>query len=103
MGLRWVDGTTLIWDAEAAAVEYHVYRGDLRDGAQPLSFANFGTCADAELDPVDRTDELVVVTGSPGAGQGWSFLITAEDGTGEEGTLGFNSSAERSNFNPCAP
>jgi hypothetical protein len=37
----------------------------------------------------------------PAAGQGFGYLITAENGAGSEGTLGFASAAERSNFSPC--
>ena len=101
--LHWTDETTLIWDGAAGAAEYHIYGGDLPGGAQPLSFAFFGTCRDADLDPLDRTDEIVTVTGEPASGQGWFFLATVEDGAGEEGTLGLGGSAERSNFSPCSP
>jgi hypothetical protein len=37
----------------------------------------------------------------PAPGQGFGYLVTAENGAGSEGTLGYASAAERSNFGPC--
>lgn len=31
----------------------------------------------------------------------WTYFVTAEDGSGSEGTLGFTTGAERSNFAAC--
>lgn len=94
-GVRWSDSETLLWDAEPSAVRYHIYRADIAS----LAFSNFGTCRD-DLDP-DLSDTQASITDVPIAGSGWSFTITAEDGGGSEGTLGFGKMAERSNYSPC--
>jgi hypothetical protein len=95
--LRWDnDKITLRWDNEPLAVEYHIYRDFLTN----LSYANFGVCRN-DLDP-DRTDDLLSDTEDPAPGQGFSYLVTAEIGSGDEGTLGLAAGAERSNFCPCS-
>jgi hypothetical protein len=71
-----------------------------------LSYAYFGTCHD-ELDG-NRADTTLTDSSGPDAGNGWFFLITAQDGAAtdpklKEGTLGFGNSAERSNFGSCLP
>jgi hypothetical protein len=86
----------MVWDVEPVASEYHVYR----DLLSQLSLANFGLCADP-TDP-DRTDTIWDDTTTPAEGQGYFYLITADDGS-NEGTLGFGVSAERSNFAACLP
>jgi hypothetical protein len=95
--LRWTDDDTLVWDAEPSAVEYHVYRGDV----SALGYAYFGTCRD-DLDTL-RTDTSLLDTEDPLPGAATFYLITAEDGAGEEGTLGLATCAERSNFDTCVP
>ena len=93
-GLYWTDPTTLAWEPLPGAPAYHVYRGVL-----PASYVSFGTCADS-LD-LDLTDVAVSDPGEPSTGEGWFYLITAEDLFADEGTLGFAEGAERSNFTPC--
>jgi len=93
--LRWTDAQTLAWDAVGAAVEYHVYR----ESVSALAYTSFGTCRD-DLD-LDRTDETLIQSTDPPSGDTWFYLITAESGTGDEGTLGLASCTERSNFGPC--
>jgi hypothetical protein len=98
VNLQWLDTAlhdTLEWDAEPSAVEYHVYRQD----PETLSFQDFATCADGLDD--DRTDTQLNDIEEPIPGKAFSYLVTAEDGSGEEGTLGSGSNAERSNFTPC--
>jgi len=85
----------LAWDVEPAAVEYHVYRDLLSN----LSYTSYGACRD-DLDG-DRTDTLLDDLEEPLSGQAFIYLVTAEDGTGQEGTLGLGSSAERSNYGAC--
>jgi hypothetical protein len=95
--LRWTDARTLVWDAEPAATEYHVYRDDLAN----LGYDDFGACRD-DLDGV-VTDTTLDDNESPLSGQCFYYLITAEETGGEEGTLGLGTCAERSNFAACSP
>ena len=96
-GLVWTGAQTLAWDAEPSATSYHVYRDDLA----VLGYADFGSC-DTTLDPV--TTETLTDARHPAAGQGWFYLITADDDL-REGTLGDGTCAERSNYstNTCTP
>lgn len=92
---RWTASDTLVWDTAPGAVEYHVYR----DAIGSPGYASVATCRD-DLDAV-RTDAQLVDSELPLPGQGFVYTITAEDGSGNEGTLGATSCAERSNFTPC--
>ena len=92
--VRWTDRTHMVWDALPGATQYHLYRRTL-----PGSYASFGTCYDA-ADPV-RSDTQLRETANPPAPQGWLYVVTAENAAGSEGTLGFLTGAERSNFAPC--
>jgi len=93
--LRWSDAQTLIWDAVVPVADYHVYR----DSISTLGYDAFGTCRN-DLD-ADRTDTELVDTEVPPPGITLYYLITADDGGGNEGTLGFATCAERSNFTAC--
>jgi hypothetical protein len=94
--LRWeLDDFRLVWDVEPSAVEYHIYR----DLVSTLGFTSFGTCRD-DLD-TGRTDTELDDAEDPAAGTSFYYLVTAEDGSGEEGTLGYGTRAERSNFSAC--
>ena len=93
--LRWSNKTVVTWGTEPTAVEYHVYR----DTLPTLRYGHFATCQDG-LDN-NRTDLTFSDPQLPASGQGFSYLITAEDGAGNEGTLGLARCAERSNFIPC--
>ncbi len=44
---------------------------------------------------------MLSINDRPSSGAAWFFLVTGEDGQGQEGTLGFAEGAERSNFLPC--
>lgn len=106
MNLLWADKLTLNWNVVSGATEYNVYRGNLQNVSDALSYAFFGTCRN-DLDS-NRSDTALTVPGHPPAGSGWFFLITARDGAApspalRESTLGFGTSAERSNYNPCTP
>ena len=92
--VRWTDRTHMVWDALPGATQYHLYRRTL-----PGSYASFGTCYDA-ADPV-RSDTQLRETANPPAPQGWLYVVTGENAAGSEGTLGFLTGAERSNFAPC--
>jgi hypothetical protein len=94
-GLVWTGRTTLEWDPEPTAVEYHIYRAPL----SALGYSAFGTCEDG-LEAV-RTDTMLTDTSVPPMGAGFYYEITAEDSSGGESTLGFGTCAERSNFSTC--
>ena len=93
--VRWDMNFRMLWDADPAAVEYHIYRDLLSN----LSYAFFGTCRD-DLDG-DRTDTQLDDLEEPAPGEGFSYLVTGEDAAGFEGTLGFATGAERTNYGPC--
>jgi hypothetical protein len=83
------------WDAEGSASEYHVYRGALSS----LGYGDFGSCEDS-LDS-DLTDTLLNDLSEPPSGDGYFYMITADDtaGTGgAEGTRGLGVCAERTAF-----
>ena len=93
--LRWADPVTLQWAGALAAVEFHVYRGDL----DALSCSFFGECQDAsDPNPTDRTFTDLAL---PGNGAGFFYLVTAEDEVGNEGTLGISVCGVRENSVPC--
>ncbi|MDH3629295.1 MAG: right-handed parallel beta-helix repeat-containing protein [Acidobacteriota bacterium] len=93
--LFWSDSQTLEWDAAASATEYHIYR----DFLGTLGYAAFGTCRD-DLDG-NRTDTLLSDGELPAPGTAFFYLISAEDGGGAEGSIGFATCVERSNFSVC--
>jgi hypothetical protein len=92
--VRWTDKTHMTWDPVAGAVEYHLYRRTL-----PGAYSAFGACYDS-ADPV-RTDNLLLESANPPAQSGWLYQVTAKDATGSEGTMGYFTGGERSNFTPC--
>jgi hypothetical protein len=93
--VEFLDKVTFSWaPSEFPADEYHDYRGLLSE----LSYAYFGACVD-DLDP-DRTDTLFVDATLPPVNDGFFYLVTGEDSTGED-TLGFAECAERSSFFDC--
>jgi len=92
--VRWTGKTAIAWDAVAGATQYHSYRGPLDN----RSYGTFGTCADGVV-PVSGT--TATESAVPSAGQGYFYVFTAENGSASEGTMGFATGAERSNFNPC--
>ena len=93
--LQWIDWLTLTWSPVPGALEYHVYRAEV----QSLSYGHFGTCRD-DLD-LDRTDTSLSDPTQPVAGTALGYVITAENASEDEGTLGWATCAERSRFAPC--
>ncbi len=93
--LRFADHATLLWDAEPLSVRYNVYRGLVAQ----LGYANYGACRN-DLDPV-RTDTQLTNADLPAAGAGFFYLVSGVDAANVEGTLGYGTSAERSNTSPC--
>ncbi len=94
-GLAFTSAVRATWTAVPSAARYHVYR----DLVSNLGYANFGQCADA-LDP-NATDTHFDDPGLPAAGAAWGYVVTAEAANGHEGTLGYATCTERSNFSPC--
>jgi hypothetical protein len=93
LGLRFVDSATLMWRPERSVGVYNLYR----DLLSALSGGSYGTCRQYDL-----AAETTIETGAPPAGNGWFYLVTAENRLREEGTKGTNSSgAERPNVHPC--
>jgi len=96
VNVRWESDFRMVWDIEPSAVEYHIYR----DALSSLSYASSGACRD-DLD-VNRMDTQLDDFETPAnTGDGFVYLVSAEDSLGEEGNLGFATSAERSNYGPC--
>ncbi len=93
LGLRFTDRQTLRWNPERSVGDYSVYR----DLVSALSGLGFGSCLDHHVVQEGATD-----TQTPGAGQGYFYLVTAENRLDEEGTKGFRSNGmERPNHAPC--
>jgi len=83
MNLRFDDATTLRWDAEPTAGLYNLYDAD--------------TCV-----PPALTQTMTTIAADPAPGEMFLFLVTAENGLGEEGTRGYKSDhSERLNPTPC--
>jgi hypothetical protein len=95
--LTWSNRTTMSWPSVAQAIRYHVYRLALTD----LGYDDFGTCFDAS-DP-DLTNTVLVDAATPAPGSARVYLVTFENASGDESSLGFATCAERSNFTPCVP
>ncbi|MCP3982166.1 MAG: S8 family serine peptidase [bacterium] len=95
VGLIWSGKTSLVWQHDALAAEYHVYRGTLSE----LTYAAPSVCE----------DDLVVLQGAaqltdpqlPTPGEAFHYQVTMEDTLGEESSLGVGTCAERRNSVPC--
>ena len=95
--LTFVDRERLTWPAlpPTSATRYHVYR----DLVHNIGYPNFGVCVDLlDANPFDTEFED---HGAPPAGDAWAYVVTAESPAGREGTMGFATCTERSNFTPC--
>lgn len=93
LGLRFIDSATLLWRPERSIGVYNLYR----DLLSALSGGNYGTCRQYDL-----AAETAIETGAPPTGNGWFYLVTAENRLREEGTKGRSSAGtERSNPLPC--
>ncbi len=83
----------LEWDADPGAQEYHVYRGTL----STLDYGDYGACLDGNLTETQMMD----LSGPPASGDGYFYMITADDTAGAggaEGSLGMGACSERTNF-----
>jgi len=91
--LRFTDSLTLVWNPEKSVGAYNLYRG-LVDG---LDGTVYGSCEEPDIASNTTTDSDVVPDGN-----GYFYLVTAENRLDEEGTLGTDSaSGERSNTGAC--
>ena len=93
VGLRFVDGETLAWDPEPSVGDYGLYR-DLLSNLMALGYGNCEEHSIVETTTID-SDE-------PPSGDGYFYLVTAENMLDEEGTKGYHSDwDERPNDSPC--
>ena len=90
--LRLPDPDQLQWDPEADSVLYRVYTGTLSALGYDYVLQCLGSTAG---------NTFPLAPGGPTAGEGFFYLVSGEDAGGEEGTLGFGTCVERSNFLPC--
>ena len=80
------------WAPTPGAATYNLYRGLV--SALPGSY---GLCLQPGLVATNTTDPAV-----PATGTAFQYLVTAVNGLGEEGTMGFDSGGfERPNLTPC--
>jgi hypothetical protein len=92
-GLAFADSITLVWHPERSIGVYNLYR----DLLSSLAGGGQGSCQQYDL-----TSETAIEAGRPPTGNGWFYLVTAENLLHEEGTKGWNSAGvERTNPLPC--
>ena len=82
LGLRFTDSRTLVWKPEKSTGVYNLYR----DLMSNLSGLGYGQCEQQDL-----TDETTTDTDEPQAGDGYFYLVTAENRLDEEGAKGQDS------------
>lgn len=91
--LRFTNDLTLIWTPEPSTGVYNLYRGTLTS----LSGLAYGGCRESEIAGTTTTD-----LDNAALGQGFFYLVTAENLIAEEGIKGYASSGSlRSNLAPC--
>jgi hypothetical protein len=91
-GQRFVNATTMQWNAASAAARYEVYRGTI--SSLP---GTFGACFAPDL-----LASTVPDASTPSSGSGFFYFVTTRNRLGEEGTKGYRSDGtERANPLPC--
>jgi hypothetical protein len=91
LDLRWTNGTTLTWSADAVAATYNTYRG-----SRAAAWAYNHACLLSALAAPGITDTAIPVTGT-----GFYYLVSGKNLCGE-GTLGAASNGTpRPNTSPC--
>ena len=91
--LQFTDAETLVWTPEPSTGDYNLYRGPL----DTLSDLTYGSCEASNVDGTTTTDADPVPIGD-----GYFYLVTAENLIDEEGTKGYSSTGmERPNPAPC--
>ena len=92
-GLVFLDDDTLHWDPEPSVGVYNLYR----DTLPALPEGGYGSCDQQGLTTTGATD----VAPPPGVGDGYFYLVTAENRLAEEGTKGFDTGAVERQGNAC--
>ena len=93
LGLHFLDHDTIAWDPEKSVGVYNLYR----DLISNLLSLGYGDCEQHSL-----TDETATDGSSPPSGDGYFYLLTAENRVGEEGSKGSDSNGmQRANPAPC--
>jgi hypothetical protein len=90
--LVFTDPLHLQWDADQFADTYHVYRGSV----SLLGYDYILQCVDSV-----SSNSKVLGPLPPPVGDAFLYLVTGKRGAAKEGTLGFGTAAERSNFASC--
>ena len=91
----WSDDATLMWDVEASAATYNIYRGELAN----LGFDHYGDCRN-DLDG-NLADTQLIDGETPSPGGAFFYTIASDSGGSKEGTTGVGTCAERSGFSAC--
>jgi hypothetical protein len=78
LGLTFADPETLQWIVDRSAGSYRVYRDATASG--------YGSCLQPDVSSTSTIDSTV-----PPVGDGFFYLVTAENRLGEEGTKGYDS------------
>jgi hypothetical protein len=92
-GLRFLDDDTMVWEPERSVGVYNLYR----DLVSALSGLGYGSCHLHDV-PGTTADD----TATPPTGDGYFYLVTAENRLGQEGTKGADSGGVgRPNPSPC--
>lgn len=91
-GLRFSDASTLVWAPEKSTGDYNLYR----DSLAGLSAGGYGNCLQQDL-----PDETAIDGAPVPAGDGFFYLVTAENLLGEEGTKGTDSGGMRRTGGVC--
>lgn len=86
------DRQTLTWDAEPSVGDYNLYR----DVITNLTDLGYGSCAQQDV-----ADETTTDPSLPPTGDGYFYLVTAENRLGEEGTKGQRSSGTERTGTAC--
>ena len=92
-GFAFTTPQTLVWDPERSVGVYNLYRGTVNT----LDGTVYGSCDEPDIAVNTTTDADPVPDGD-----GYYYLVTAENRLGEEGTKGTDSAgATRPNPSPC--
>ena len=90
--LRFSDKDTLEWDSEESVGDYNLYRNLISN----INGLLFGACTEENITG-PTTDDVAVVPD----GDGYFYLVTAENRLDEEGTKGFQSDTSEREGTVC--